>query len=286
MKSARRKTSSAGIQSVEVSAPLLAALASSATPMTLTSLAAAAGMTPSRAHKYLASLGRVGLVSQNGPTGRYCLGRFAAELGFAALRSNDVVDMSRETLEQLRDALDLTAVLTIWGNHGPTLVRKAENRQPIALFAQLGTVMPILTSSTGRVFAAYLDPEITAPFIKRELAEKNGGAARAGLAKWSDVKKLLNAVRGDGFAVSEGMVHSGVAGISVPIFNESGVAAVLNVVGMQGALDVARDGKPMRSLFAAAEALSCQLGKPLPPVDTHRPAADKTTHRANGRRRS
>lgn len=285
MKPDRSKSSSAGIQSVEVSAPLLAALASSGTPMTLTSLAAAAGMSPSRAHKYLASLGRVGLVSQNGPTGRYCLGRFAAELGFAALRSNDVVDMSRETLEQLRDELDLTAVLTIWGNHGPTLVRKAENRQPIALFAQLGTVMPILTSSTGRVFAAYLDHEVTDSFIKRELAEKNGAAARAGLRTWSDVRKLLATVREDGFAISDGMVHSGVSGISAPVFNESGIAAVLNVVGMQGSLEVARDGRPMTTLFAAAEALSCQLGKPLPQINVPRSAANTGPRRSNGHRR-
>lgn len=260
----RKKNTSAGIQSVEVSAPLLRVLAASTGPMTLTSLAAAAGMTPSKAHKYLASLIRIGLVSQSNPTGRYSLGSFATELGFAALRRVDVVDISRETLEDLRDELDLTTVLTIWGTHGPTLVRKIQNRQPVSLFVQLGTVMPLLTSSTGRVFAAFLDPQITQPFIDQELALRKGPAAKAGLTKSGDVEKLLVKVRKDRMAVIAGLVHSGVAGMSAPVFDGSGeLVAALNLVGMDGLLDTRVDGAPGRALAAAAERLSRQLGSPL-----------------------
>ena len=67
----RSPKKSAGIQSVEVSASLLRALAENAGPMTLTSLAKLARMSLSKAHKYLASFIRIGLVRQDNATGRY-----------------------------------------------------------------------------------------------------------------------------------------------------------------------------------------------------------------------
>ena len=59
---AKRRGERTGIQSIEVGLPLLVALTDAAGPMTLTDLAGAADMTPSKAHKYLASFVRVGLV--------------------------------------------------------------------------------------------------------------------------------------------------------------------------------------------------------------------------------
>ena len=95
----RNPTKSVGIQSVEVSASLLRALADLSGPMTLTNLSKGARMSLSKAHKYLASFIRVGLVRQDNATGRYMLGRFAAEIGLAALRNIDIVDISQEKLE-------------------------------------------------------------------------------------------------------------------------------------------------------------------------------------------
>ena len=111
----RSPTKSVGIQSVEVSAALLRALAETSGPMTLTSLAKHSRMSLSKAHKYLASFIRIGLVRQDSISGRYMLGRFAAELGFAAMRNIDVVEIAQETLDGLRDQLDTTAALSVWG---------------------------------------------------------------------------------------------------------------------------------------------------------------------------
>ena len=205
---ARSPTKSVGIQSVEVSAALLRALAETFGPMTLTSLArAGAGSSLSKAHKYLASFIRIGLVRQDSVSGRYMLGRFAAELGFAAMRNIDVVEIAQETLDSLRDRLDTTAALSVWGSQGPTVVRKALNLQPVSLLVQLGTVTPLLTSSTGRVFAAYLDRRKTKSMIERELADRKGAAARSGLRSVADVDKLLAKVKKDGVAVAVGLMH-------------------------------------------------------------------------------
>jgi DNA-binding IclR family transcriptional regulator len=258
----RSPTKSAGIQSVEVSASLLQVLAARSGPMTLTDLAKQARMSLSKAHKYLASFIRIGLVRQDSATGRYMLGRFAAELGFAVLRTIDVVEIAQETLDTLRDRLDTTAALSVWGSHGPTVVRKALNLQPVSLLVRLGTVTPLLSSSTGRVFAAYLDRRKTQAMIERELADRKGAAVRAGLRTMSDVEKLLAKVRKDGMAVAVGLMHPGVVGMSAPIFDIDGdIVATVNLAGMEGVMDTRPRSAARRALRAAAVDLTHQLGR-------------------------
>jgi DNA-binding IclR family transcriptional regulator len=258
----RSPTKSVGIQSVEVSAALLRALAETSGPVTLTSLAKQARMSLSKAHKYLASFIRVGLVRQDSASGRYMLGRFAAELGFAAMRNIDVVEIAQETLDSLRDRLDTTAALSVWGSQGPTVVRKALNLQPVSLLIQLGTVTPLLTSSTGRVFAAYLDRRKTKAMIDRELADRKGAAARSGLRAMADVEKLLAKVKKEGMAVAVGLMHPGVVGMSAPVFDIGGdIIATVNLAGMEGVIDTRPQSAARRALREAAADLSHQLGR-------------------------
>lgn len=57
-----------GIQSVEVGIPLLKALQEAQGPLTLTVLSEMARMPASKAHRYLASYARAGLVRQDSAT--------------------------------------------------------------------------------------------------------------------------------------------------------------------------------------------------------------------------
>jgi DNA-binding IclR family transcriptional regulator len=251
-----------GIQSIEVGSSLLQVLTNASGPMTLTGLAAAAGMTPSKAHKYLASFMRVGLVRQSAETGRYDLGPLAVEMSFAALRRLNVVEFAQDTLHELRDELDLTAVLTVWANRGPTIVRRADNnREVVSLVVQLGFVLPVLTSSNGRIFATYLDPRVVRPLIEAELADPNGLAARAGLRTMADVEALRATVRQHGLADAAGLFYPGVTSVSSPVFDHSNsLVAALTLVGPLGLVDLSWQSHPADVLKAAAKALSRRLG--------------------------
>ena len=48
-----------------------------------------------------------------------------------------------------------TLALAVWGNHGPTIVHWEESPQAVTVNLRLGDVMPLLSSATGRCFAAY-----------------------------------------------------------------------------------------------------------------------------------
>ena len=81
-------TSQRGIQSIEVGGQLLRALAHQGRPMALKDLAAAAGMAAAKAHPYLVSFGKIGLVKQDRASGRYGLGSLALQLGLMSTPGN------------------------------------------------------------------------------------------------------------------------------------------------------------------------------------------------------
>ena len=73
----------AGIQSVEVGFALLEGLTRARGPLMLKDVAAAAGMSAAKAHRYLVSFQRLGLVTQDARTARYDLGPAALIAGAA-----------------------------------------------------------------------------------------------------------------------------------------------------------------------------------------------------------
>lgn len=133
-----------GIQSIEVGFQLLKALAASPRAMMLRDLAAAADMNPAKAHRYLVSFQRLGMVAQDPVSGRYDLGPFALQLGLAGLNRLDPVKKARPILSQLRDDIDQTVGIAVWGNHGPTVVHWEESSHPVTVSLRLGDVMPML----------------------------------------------------------------------------------------------------------------------------------------------
>jgi DNA-binding IclR family transcriptional regulator len=260
---------SAGIQSIEVGVPLLAAFSRSPEAMTLTDLAKAAEMTTSKAHKYLVSFVRAGLVTRDDANGRYRLGPLALELGFAAVRHLSAVSISEAAMLELRDTLDLTVSLTVWGNQGPTIVRRIESHQLQFAVMRMGSVLPLLSSNNGRIFLAYLDRRYTQHMIDAELAVPDGPAAKVGLRTKQDVEQLAAHIRANRVANREAVV-SGFVTMSAPIFDISNtVVAALTLIGTQDA----NLSHAQPTLIAVADRLSRQLGATCvpPPAPVSRP---------------
>jgi DNA-binding IclR family transcriptional regulator len=255
------RPASTGIQSIENGTPVLRALVLAKGAMSLTAIAAASGMAPGKAHKYLASYIRAGLVIQNESGGRYDLGPFALELGVAAMRRIDIMEIAQSAMEDLRNVVGHTVSLAIWANHGPTIMRIAETPDILSLTVRFGTVMPLLTSSFGRIFAAYLDRRLTNNRIQAELADPAGIAAQAGLKTFADVEAMLAQFRTRRMSVAENLSAPGRAALAAPVFDHNNrMVAAIAVIGMQGRLDLAPEGRPARELATTARKLSQRLG--------------------------
>ena len=131
------------VQSVEVGGRLLLALGNSPAAMTLKDLAAKADLSPSRAHPYLVSFGKLGLIEQDRESGRYALGPAALQLGLTCLHQLDPIKAALPIAQALAATTGQAVALAVWGNFGPTIVRMIDARQPLHLTMRAGTVMSV-----------------------------------------------------------------------------------------------------------------------------------------------
>jgi DNA-binding IclR family transcriptional regulator len=261
----KREKDRQGIQSIEVGARLLSALAAARQSQTLSALAIATGMPSSKAHRYLVSFGRSGLIVQDASSGRYDVGPLAVGLGLAALGRFDIVRHCANAIDEIRDAIDETVGLFVWATRGPTIVRLAESSHPVAMTMRVGSTVPITTTASGRIFAAFLDERFMRDYISPELA----AAAIKGpslLQSESGLRKLLDAVRRRQMARVAGDFLPGVGALSVPVFGQDGeLKAAITAIGRAETLDTAWDGRVARVLKSYGSRLSGRDPKGLRP---------------------
>ena len=259
----------AGIQSVEVGFALLDVLAAAAGPLMLRDLAAAADMSAAKAHRYLVSFQRLGLVLQDAATTRYDLGPASLRLGLASLSRLDAVQMGRERLPALLEQVGHTLALAVWGNHGPTIVHWQESPLASPVNLRLGDVMPLLTSATGRCFAAHLTPGRALHMIEamiqdelRRLQAIPHAQCREDLpTTMEQVQALFLEVRQRGMARVVDTLLPGVVGFCAPVF-DSDRRMIIGVVALGSAatFDARWGGAVEAPLRAMAQRLSGDLG--------------------------
>jgi DNA-binding IclR family transcriptional regulator len=266
-----------GIQSVEVAAPLMLTLAGARGPLALSALAKNAGMPSAKAHRYLVSLIRVGLVEQDAATGLYDLGPLALELGLAALGRLDAVKLADETMAALRDATSETVALAIWGNFGPTYIRLLQSRRPVTINLQIGSVMPMTYTASGLCFAAFMPESETHELLKLELAMNRSEQLDAPQTR-KQLAPLLEETREHGIARMIGHLDpsaarapaatraaerllAGFNAFSAPVFDHDGrMRFALTVVGSAAHIDEAWNGMIAEETRAHAQQLSQRLG--------------------------
>jgi DNA-binding IclR family transcriptional regulator len=221
-----------GIKAVEVAGQILDHLARAQTPVALRELAAAGRMSPGKVHRYLASFLVTGLARQDPGTRQYALGPLAMRLGLAALNSYQPLRDSIALQRELRNRLDETLVLSVWGAQGPTIVHVEESSQPIIMTMRIGAVLPILATATGLAFASFLPQHFAEPFIRTELnAERGLNLFARDLAT---IAQLIKQVREQGYAYNEGHLMPGVSAAAFPLFDRTAtLVAILAVMGRQ-----------------------------------------------------
>jgi DNA-binding IclR family transcriptional regulator len=254
-----------GIQSIEVGSHLLVALTRAMRAMALGDLARAAGMHPSKAHRYLVSLQRVGAVSQDPLTGRYELGPFALRLGLASLNRREAITLARPLLGGLRDQTGHTIGIAVWSDRGPTVVHWEKAGGAPGVNLRIGDVMPMLNSATGRLFGAYLPIEQTLPLVERELHERAADDLPGLPRSLTDYYRLCEEIRTEGASWVSGSLLPGVSALSLPVFGMRGqLALVLIALNLHPLFHAQRGGELEATLRAFVTRLSTLLQTPPP----------------------
>lgn len=223
-----------GIQALDAALAVLHAMAALPGPVSLTDLARAVRMPASKVHRYLASFTHAGLVTQRERSGWYDLGPAAAEIGLSALCRNDFVNRTANKLEDLAAATGLTALLTVWGNQGATVVRWERAASFTVTSLGLGSTLPLLNSASGRIFLAFMPRKLVAARLRLEMER----ALEAGLS-WPDlepnpdsIEALAAAVRQSRVAQVDGRFIPGLKALACPVTNWQGeVEVAVTLIG-------------------------------------------------------
>jgi DNA-binding IclR family transcriptional regulator len=248
-----------GVQSLEIGMSILRAMVHGQRSMMLKDIAAAADMPASKAHRYLVSLIRAGLVEQDPLTSRYDLGPFSLNIGLVAIDRLDRVRLGLTEIARLRDEINETTALAVWSDHGPVIVRWERPRRAITVNVVTGTALNMLNSASGRVFAAWHRNDTVDRLIAQELKTRTMPPE---LQTRAQVDEMLAQVRRDGYAaLSDFYMARGVEAVAAPVFNfRNEITMSIVVVGVKGMFDMRADGKVVSALRRSASDLSLRLG--------------------------
>lgn len=249
---------SRGIQSVEVGGQLLKALARSGRRMALKDLARDADMTPAKAHPYLVSFGKLGLIEQDPVSGHYGLGQLAVQLGLISLQQVDPVRLAIAELPGLALALGCTVSAAVWGSGaggGPIIVRVEEGPRAVNVTMRHGIPASLRHTGTGKVFAAFM------PAAQIQAALVAQGEPDA----WADptFEAELARIRTLGLSQVREELIAGISAMAVPVFDGFGrLALAIAAMGPSALLDLDPDGPQAQTLKTLGQQLSLRLGAP------------------------
>ena len=243
-----------GVQSVDVVGRLLNAFCEYKYPLRLKELAAASDMSPAKAHRYVTSLVRIGLAAQGERTGLYSVGPMALRLGLVAIERDDIIDKAGNLLRKLCAEFQTSGHLGIWGERGPVLIKNEHGGPPVMSSMGIGAVMPLLRSSTGRVFLSYMPRESTRLIVYSELAATNMAP--------NEVDRIVSETRKNGFSLIAGEFILGLNAIACPIFSIDGtIACSVSLVTTNPELFV-MDSPSTKSITSAVEKMNRDWGCP------------------------
>jgi len=248
-----------GIQSVEVGGQLLKVLARTGRRMALKDLARAADMTAAKAHPYLVSFGKLGLIEQDTVSGHYGLGPLAMQLGLISLQQVDPVRLAIAELPALAQRIGTTVSASVWGDSGPTIIRVEEGPTTVYVAMRHGTTASVRHTATGKVFAAFGPQGRVAAALAAE--------GFAGALEEPAFAAELEAVRTHRISTVADQLLPGISALAAPVFDGFGqLVLCLAAIGPSATLKTGLHSPAARHLREAAQALSQRLGAASAPV--------------------
>jgi IclR family pca regulon transcriptional regulator len=218
-------------QSLARGLSILSAFRSGRPLLGISDLAREVGLTRSTAHRYVATLASLGYLEQDAPTRKYRLGAKVLDLGFSAINSMDLRELSAPRLQQLSDETGHTVNMAILDGVDIVYIERCRTSQPgqreIDLNLHVGSRLPAYCTSMGKVLLAFLPDDEQAPRLKHiELAARGPNTLTDRAALTAELAR----VRAAGLAMNNEELAYGLRSLAVPVWGQNdGVVAAINL---------------------------------------------------------
>ncbi|QGN57449.1 IclR family transcriptional regulator [Nostocoides sp. HKS02] len=193
----------------------------------VTDLAAEAGLPMPTVYRVVMTLTAEGYLDHL-PNGDYRPGVRTLTLGTAALRSLDLVGLATPKLQRLGEATGETVNLAVLTGDRVLYLVRLRNRDLVTANIQVGSTLPAVTTSIGKLLLAHLDEDDLRSRITPESFEtQHGPNAKRSLAQLRDE---LRAIRSQGWAVQDEELAYGLRSVAAPVLGSEGkVVAGVNL---------------------------------------------------------
>ena len=201
--------------------------------LSLAQLARELGLPKSTVHRLVQTLTQLGYLHQPVKGGDYFLAPPVLKLGFACLQGIPVREAALPHLEELFQRLGENVNLSVLGRDEVIYVARFQKREVLSLNLQVGSRLPLYSSSPGRVLAAYLPEQERRTLLERLYAQPEA-------ASWlkdhgCDLAAVLEEVRAQGYATNDGEYLPELWAMAAPVLDPRGQAqAAVSVALLKG----------------------------------------------------
>jgi DNA-binding IclR family transcriptional regulator len=247
-----------GISALDSTGELLLALVTAGRPLSLRDVAAAAGMPAAKAFPHLVSLQKIGLLSRDGD-GSFNAGPLSMDLGLIALQRLSPTRDAEPEISALANDTGMSVAAATLGPLGPTVIRLEESARPQHVSLRVGTVMSLVNTAIGRLFAAHVSDDVLSRLLPQEAIRLAGTPASNALP--ADYRKRLAQIRESGIDHAFDAPVPGIGTLAAPVFDHTGsIRLVIALIGSSGNFDRSPQGKTAQQLLAATHRLSWRFG--------------------------
>lgn len=211
--------------SLERGLHLLEALARHGSPLTLTELAAAAGLNKVTTSRFCHTLTELGYLEKS-PAKRYQLTPKILNLGYGVLCSFDLCRLGEPYLRELSRSLAETVNMAVLEETEILYVSRFKTEQILATELHIGSKLPVYCTSMGKAMLAHLPrPEQTKILERLHFAALTSHT----IADRDRLEQELDRVRRSGFAVNDEELSVGLRSIAAPVMRGGRVTAAVNI---------------------------------------------------------
>jgi len=241
-----------GIQSVEIGLKVLDALVSIGRPSSLSEIAKASDLSLSQTHRYLASFVNMCYLRQDPESSLYDLHIGTLRIGLASLARLDVLEEAGRIAQAFVAATNRTALLSIWSELGPTIIRWFPGNPPVYTTLAIGSRLSLTHSATGRVFLTFQHESYVAKLLQEELQVRTEHSI--------NIASIGKQVRRHFVADVDGTVIPGLRALAAPVFDLQGQLALVISTVASGSFAANEDQIVQQQLLGAAQEITHRIG--------------------------
>jgi IclR family pca regulon transcriptional regulator len=218
-------------QSLERGLAILSTFTATRPLLGVSELAREVGLSRSSAHRYIATLAKLGYLQQDAATRRYRLGPRVVDLGFSAINSMELRQIASPDLQALSDSSGHTVNMAVLDGADIVYVERCRSaslgQRDIDLNLHVGSRLPAYCTSMGKVLLAGLsDDELEARVAMIDFQRRGPNTITARGALLAE----LALVRERGLAVNNEELAYGLRSIAAPVRDQGGeVVAAINL---------------------------------------------------------